>query len=192
MTTGVELVKSFEGGDLHDICEACESAIEDGGGFGWLTPPPRQILEAYWKGVLLVPERALYAARLDGVICGSAQLFRPPANNQAQAFAAQLQSAFIAPWARGHRLAREITLAVEAGAREGGFDVLTLDVRETQEAAITLYESLGFVRWGSNPKYARVDGKFIAGHYYYKDLTAASVTDGAGASGAGIGDTVPS
>lgn len=190
MTTGVELLRSYEGGDLHDICEACESAIEDGGGFGWLTPPPRQVLEAYWTGVLLVPERTLYAARLDGVICGSAQLFRPPANNQAQAFAAQLQSAFVAPWARGHGLAREITLAVEAGAREGGFDVLTLDVRETQSAAITLYESLGFVRWGSNPRYARVGGKFISGHHYSKDLTAETELDGA--SGGGLGDTVPS
>jgi ribosomal protein S18 acetylase RimI-like enzyme len=192
MTTAVELLNSYEGGDLHDICEACESAIADGGGFGWLTPPPRQVLEAYWKGVLLVPERTLYAARLDGVICGSAQLFRPPANNQAQSFAAQLQSAFIAPWARGHGLAREITLAVEAGAREGGFDVLTLDVRETQDAAITLYESLGFVRWGSNPHYARVDGKYIAGHYYYRDLTAASEPDQAGTAVSGIGGTVPS
>src|SRR5256885_5362883 len=27
-------------------------------GFGWLKPPPGQVLENYWKGVLLVPERS--------------------------------------------------------------------------------------------------------------------------------------
>ena len=48
--------------------------IIEGGGFGWLKPPPRQVLENYWKGVLLVPERRLVVGRLDGIIAGSAQL----------------------------------------------------------------------------------------------------------------------
>ena len=172
MDTGVEILTVLEGADLHDLCEACEAAIRDGGGFGWLTPPPREALETYWRGVLLVPERTLFVARLDGVVCGSAQLSRPPPNNQAQAFAAQLHSAFVAPWARGHGLARALTLAVERSARAQGFAVLGLDVRATQHAALKLYERLGFIRWGTNPKYARVGGRFIAGHYYYKDLTA--------------------
>ncbi len=170
MKAVIETCGAFEGSDLYDLCEATEAAILDGGGFGWLKPPRRQVLEAYWKGVLLVPERTLFVARLDGVICGSAQLLGPAPNNQAQAFAAQLQSAFVAPWARGHGLARGLTLAVEEAARKAGVGVLTLDVRSTQEAAVALYESLGFVRWGTNPKYARVKGRLIAGHYYYKDL----------------------
>jgi hypothetical protein len=37
-----------------------------------------------------------------------------------------------------------------------------------------------------------VDGKFIAGHYYYRDLTAASEPDEAGTAVSGIGGTVPS
>ena len=60
--------------------------------------------------------------------------------------------------------------AVEAAAREEGFAVLNLDVRATQEAAITLYEHLGFRRWGTHPRYARVDGRTVAGHFYVKDL----------------------
>ena len=73
---------------------------------------------------------------------------RPPRNNEAQAFAAHLMHSFIAPYARGHGLARMLTLGVEERARELGYHVLNLDVRETQEAAIRLYESLGFIRWG--------------------------------------------
>ena len=67
--------------------------------------------------------------------------------------------AYIAPYARGHGLARMLTIGVEERARELGYHVLNLDVRETQEAAIRLYESLGFVRWGVHPDYALVRGR---------------------------------
>ena len=53
----VERLTQYSGTDLDDLCEATESAILEGGGFGWLKVPPRQVLENYWKGVLLVPER---------------------------------------------------------------------------------------------------------------------------------------
>ena len=77
---------------------------------------------------------------------------------------------FIAPYARGHGLARMLTMGVEERARELGYHVLNLDVRETQEAAIRLYESLGFVRWGVHPDYALVRGKSVRGFFYYKRL----------------------
>ncbi len=51
-----------------------------------------------------------------------------------------------------------------------GYEVLNLDVRETQTAAIALFESLGFVRWGEHPAYARVKGRFIKGFFYTKLL----------------------
>ena len=60
--------------------------------------------------------------------------------------------------------------AIEEAAREAGFRVLNLDVRETQTPAIAMYEARGFVRWGTHPHYALVDGAFIAGHFYTKDL----------------------
>jgi ribosomal protein S18 acetylase RimI-like enzyme len=166
----VERLTRFGGNDLDDLCEATEAAIEVGGGFGWLKPPRRHLLESYWKGVLLVPERQLFVARLDDVIAGSAQLTRPPRNNEAQAFSASLQSVFVAPWARGHGLGRALVEAVERAAREAGAAVLNLDVRATQEAAIRLYEALGYERWGTHPCYARVNGAIVPGHYYYKRL----------------------
>ena len=170
VTTAVERLRAFEGTDLEDLCEATVAAIEDGGGFGWVKAPARRVLENYWNGVLLVPERALFAARLNGTICGSVQLVAPPRNNEAQAFAAQLTGNFLAPWSRGHGLARRMVEAVEDAARVAGFAILNLDVRETQEAAIGLYEAIGFQRWGTHPAYARVAGKVIEGHYYYKRL----------------------
>ncbi len=173
-STEVERLSELCKGDLHDLCDAAEAAIQDGGGFGWLSPPDRHAMEAYWKGVLLVPERALLVARLDGTICGSAQLQRAARNNEAQAKVGQLTTFFLAPWARGYGMARQLVEAVEETARGFGLKVLNLDVRESQERAIQLYESLGYVRWGSNPHYALVDGKWMTGYYYYKDLTVAS------------------
>ena len=170
-TTVVEHLEAFGGTDLDDLCDAAEAAIKGGGGFGWLSAPPRHIMENYWRGVLLVPERRLFVARLDRTICGSAQLARPPRNNEAQAFTAQLMSNFIAPWARGHGLARQLVVAVEDGARAAGYTILNLDVRDTQTAAIQLYESLGYVRWGTHPCYARVEDAVVPGHFYYKRLT---------------------
>jgi ribosomal protein S18 acetylase RimI-like enzyme len=166
----VERIETFTEEDLHALCESTHAAIIEGGGFGWVRPPERRALESYFRGLLLVPERQVFVARLDHTIVGSAQLVRPPRNNEAQAFAAQLMHSFIAPYARGHGLARLLTLKVEEAARATKFQLLNLDVRETQQAAIRLYESLGYHRWGEHPLYARVSGKPVRGLFYYKML----------------------
>lgn len=166
----VDKVTELPDEDLQQLCEAADAAIIDGGGFGWVKSPGRLALESYFRGVLLVPERQLFIARLDDVIVGSAQLVRPPRNNEAQAFSATLMHAFTAPYARGHGLARLLTRRVEEGARALGYQVLNLDVRETQAAAISLYEGLGYQRWGEHPCYARVSGQTVRGIYFVKLL----------------------
>jgi RimJ/RimL family protein N-acetyltransferase len=54
--------------------------------------------------------------------------------------------------------------------------VLNLDLRDTQKAAIGLYEGLGYRRWGTHPVYARVEGRIVPGHYYYKLLDDGSAS----------------
>jgi ribosomal protein S18 acetylase RimI-like enzyme len=166
----VERLRQFNEHDLATLCEATDAAIIDGGGFGWVNPPGRRALETYFRGVLLVPERELFVARLNGDIVGSAILVRPPRNNEAQAFAASLMHAYVAPYARGHGLARRLTRAVEERARELGYHIMNLDVRETQTAAIRLYQSMGYIRWGEHPEYALVRGQSVTGFFYYKRL----------------------
>lgn len=166
----VERLTQYSGTDLDDLCEATESAIVEGGGFGWLKVPARQVLENYWKGVLLVPERQVVVGRLDGVIAGSVQLSRAPRNNEAQSFAGTVTAAFVAPWARGRGIGHGIVIEIEELARELGLVVLNLDLRDSQRAAIRLYESLGYQRWGTHPCYARVEGRTVPGHYYFKRI----------------------
>jgi ribosomal protein S18 acetylase RimI-like enzyme len=103
-------------------------------------------------------------------------LIKPAKNNEAQAFAAHLTGLFIAPWARGQGLSRKMLDTVEKTALRQGFAVINLDVRETQEAAIQLYESAGFQLIGEHPAYARVGGKVIKGRYYYKVIDSEAVS----------------
>ncbi|CAK0777742.1 Acetyltransferase [Azospirillaceae bacterium] len=168
------IAEKLKSGDLHDLCDAADAAIRNGGGFGWVDPPPRDLMERYWRGVLVVPERALFLGRLDGVAAGAAQLVRPPRQAEAQSHACQLTMSFVAPWARGYGLARALTMAVEQAARDAGFKILNLDVRESQVNAIRLYESLGFCRWGVHPSYGMVRGQGVVGYFYYKDLSVTS------------------
>ena len=176
-TISVERLTAFKKTDLTDLCDAADAAIEAGGGFGWVRPPPRHVFESYWKGTLLIPERQVFVGRLDGTIAASAQMARPARNNEAQVFSATLMTSFVAPWARGHGLAKLVTVAVEEAARESGAHLINLDIRETQTAAIQLYETLGYTRWGVHPHYAKVDGKLIRGFFYYKFLDGQAEED---------------
>ena len=170
----VEVLDDISPLDINDLCDAAESAITEGGGFGWIDVPPRLTLETYWRGVMLVPERTLFVGRLDSVIAGSAQLVRPTKNNEAQSHSAALTTNFVAPWARGYGIGHALIQAVVDRARADSFAILNLDVRATQDIAIARYDSLGFVRWAENPHYARVGDEWVTGYYYYKVLNGES------------------
>lgn len=167
-TPSVECIEALNEADVNDLCDATDAAIEAGGGFGWVKLPSRDILERYWRGVVTMPRRILFVARLDGVVCGTCQLVRPPQNNEAQIHAIRLTTNFIAPWARGHGLAEKLLAEAENYARDAGFKVINLDVRATLLSAIKKYEAAGFVRVGEHPFYAEVDGEAVTGYYYMK------------------------
>ena len=165
-----ELCTKLSKVDLQELCDATEEAILAGGGFGWVSPPSIRRLQNYWKGVLLIPERTLIVGKLDSIVAGSVQLIKPTKNNEAQAHSCLLSTFFFAPWARGFGLAKAVFHKAEKKAKDDGFKVINLEVRETQRRAIQLYEQAGFIKYGTNPKSVFVNDKYIAGHYYYKEL----------------------
>lgn len=164
------VTEQLSAADLNDLCDATEAAIEGGGGFGWVSVPERTSLERYWQGVIAAPTRLLFVARLDGTICGTTQLILPPGNNEAQAHAVQMTTNFVAPWARGHGVARLLLETVERTARGKGYAVINLDVRSTMARAIALYESMGYVKFGEHPFSVRAVGETISSLYYYKNI----------------------
>lgn len=76
-TARVQRILALEEDDLQALCEAVDAAILDGGGFGWLQPQGRQVLERYFRGLLLVPERMLFAVRLTGLLWAGPSLSAP-------------------------------------------------------------------------------------------------------------------
>ncbi len=167
----VEILSELNKTDLADLCNITEQAINAGGGFGWLTVPPRPVLNKYWKGVSLIDNRKLIVGRLNNDIAGILQLLLQPSNNEAQQKIFQITSHFVAPWARGYGLAKTMIDKAEYIATENGANCIQLDVRETQEAAIQLFISKGYTQWGTNPNYAQINGKYIKGFYFYKKLS---------------------
>ena len=165
-----KFISTLNNADIEELCDATEDAILVDGGFGWINPPQRKKMVDYWKGVLLVPERLLIVGKIDNIICGSIQLIKPARSNEAQSHLCNLTTFFIASWARGYGLARMLIQEAEREAKKNKFTVITLEVRETQLRAIQLYEQAGFVRSGINPKSVYIDGKYIAGYHYYKEL----------------------
>jgi ribosomal protein S18 acetylase RimI-like enzyme len=171
----VELIHHYSGSELEDLCSATTEAIRDGIGFNWLEPPSMEVLEKYWRGVLVVPERSLFLGKIDNMVAGAIQLLRPGPSKQSKAFAVKIQTHFVTPWARGHGLAKELLQAAERYAILEGFEIIRLDVRSTQERAIALYESQDYHLWGILEKYERVAGLMIPGRFYWKDLRISGI-----------------
>ena len=166
----VDILEEISNTDLADLCYNTEQAIKAGGGFGWITVPPRDVLKKYWNSMLLVNTNTLIVGRLNGDIAGSMQLSFYPPNNEAQKTIARIKSHFVAPWARGYGLAKAMIDYAIVKSKENNKINIQLDIRETQTAAIQLFESKGFIRWGENPTYAFVNGNPIKGYYYYRNI----------------------
>ncbi len=167
-TTEVEHVLEFQPGDLNDLCDASDAAISNGRGLGWLDLPSREDLKSYWRGVVPMPSRDLFVARLDGVICGACQTLKPRQRNNAQTFHINIITHFVAPWALGRDLMLQLFYKAEEFAIEQEFKVINLDIRESLKETIQLYEKLGFQRYGEHPAHTIVNGKVLKGYYYTK------------------------
>jgi len=170
ITIKVETLKDISKLDLADLCNITEQAIKAGGGFGWLKVPPRETLNKYWNGLIIVQNRILIVGRLNNAIAGALQLTLQPPNNEAQKNIINITSHFVAPWARGYGLAKNMIDHAEKVAKENECSCLQLSIRETQEAAIQLFKSKGYNQWGENPNYALVDGVIIKGLYFFKNI----------------------
>lgn len=173
-TISVEKLTQIKSVDMVDLISATIDAISDGIGFNWISPPMPEVLEGYWKGVQIVPERSLFGGRLDGTLAASIQLVRPSKSKETSAFAVNIEGHFVAPWARGHGLAKALLDAAEREASKEGYSLIRLSVRKTQERALKVYRDNGYVEWGTLPYYEIVNARMVAGHFFYKKLVPVS------------------
>ncbi len=127
----------------------------------WLTP--ENMLEA-WVAVL----EGTVAGHV--ALCTTAGESGAPIWEEASGLPADrigvVAKLFVAPSARGSGLGRELVTMVCAEAREWGLHP-ALDVLDTDQGAVGLYERMGWRRVASVPvEWAKADGQRHALHYY--------------------------
>ncbi len=166
----VDVLSKLSEVDLADLCNITEQAISAGGGFGWLRVPTREILNQYWNKINEDSLTKLIVGRLNGVIAGTLQLSYEAPNIESRKNIAQIKRHFVAPWARGYGLAKSMIDFSEQKAKEDNIKSIQLAVRETQDAAVQLFSSKEYNIWGENPYYAFINGSFVKGIYFYKNL----------------------
>ena len=110
----------------------------------------------------------VFGAFLDGELVGMAGFTRmKPAREQHRG---QVWTMYVRPSARGQGLARALLERVIEHAR-GEVEVLELIVVSTNMSAVSLYERLGFKRWGLQPYALKLaDGHYTVDGYYYLPL----------------------
>ena len=170
ISISVDLLDNLSEVDLADLCNITEQAISAGGGFGWIRVPTREVLNKYWKKITDDNLNNLIVGRLNGVIAGTIQLTYEAPNIESRKNIAQIKRQFVAPWARGYGLAKSMIDFSEQKAKEENIKSIQLSVRETQDAAIQLFTSKEYKIWGENPFYAFINGSFVKGIYFYKNL----------------------
>ena len=166
----VDILKYLSEVDLADLCNITEQAINAGGGFGWLRVPTREVLNEYWRKITEDKLSYLIVGRLKGVIAGTLQLSYEAPNIESRKNIAQIKRHFVAPWARGYGLAKSMIDFSEQKAKEDNIKSIQLAVRETQDAAVQLFSSKNYKIWGENPYYAFINGSFVKGIYFFKNL----------------------
>jgi GNAT superfamily N-acetyltransferase len=157
--------------ELSQLSSLLIDAVESGASIGFMPPVGAAEARDYWRGVIASirdSSRVLLAAVEADLIQGSVQLAletRPNGNHRAE-----VMKLFVHRRARRRGLARALMAAAEATAHKLGRTLLIMDTRKGGEAE-KLCESLGYVRFGEVPGYARsVDGTLHTTAFFYRLL----------------------
>jgi ribosomal protein S18 acetylase RimI-like enzyme len=146
-------------------------AVESGASVGFMPPLAESEALEYWRGVLDAMRegtRLLLAALEDGAVQGSVQIaLEPRANGNHRA---EVMKLFVHRRARRRGMARALMEAAESTSRKLGRTLLVMDTRKGGDAE-KMCESLGYVRYGEVPNYARSgDGALHTTVFFYREL----------------------
>jgi ribosomal protein S18 acetylase RimI-like enzyme len=156
---------------LDDLADLLIDAVEGGASVGFMLPLARDEAVAYWQEVAAAMRRGnrhLLAARDGGRVVGAVQLDCAVKANARHR--AEVQRLLVHRRARRRGIGRALMQALEPLALSLGRTLLVLDLR-LDDPVQRLYESLGYVRTGVVPRYARdPDGGFNDSLFMHKEL----------------------
>lgn len=105
-------------------------------------------------------------AKEDGKIVGEASLSRLPRrmNHRGDLAVSVLKEC----WNRG--IGSQLLLEILKFAKENSFEIIDLQVRSDNKAAIHVYEKLGFKKIGGHPYFFKIDNKEVPVDYMFLNL----------------------
>jgi acetyltransferase len=167
----VSLVPERAEKHIDQLAGLLMDAVESGASVGFLPPLGKEQARAYWQEVIdaMRHDRRVLLAALDGdLIQGSVQLdLETRANGNHRAEAMKL---FVHRRARRRGLAKALMSELETVARRMGRTLLVMDTRKGGEAE-KMCASLGYVRYGEVPNYARsTNGQLHTTVFFYRQL----------------------
>jgi ribosomal protein S18 acetylase RimI-like enzyme len=153
------------------LCEILIDSVHHGGGVGFLEPLARADAEAYWQKIqrAVAEERCilLVASASDGEVVGTVQLDVDTFPNQPHR--ATVCKLLVHTSARRRGVGEALMAELEHVALEAGRWMLTLDT--ATDAAVRLYERMGWTFAGVLPRYAmNPDGSLTDTALYWKQL----------------------
>jgi ribosomal protein S18 acetylase RimI-like enzyme len=162
----IEQLNTIEG-NLNDLSVLLITTVENGASIGFLSPINITDANNYWKTVL-GPEVILLVAKSNNKIVGSIQLHL--CSKQNGNHRAEIAKLMTHPDFRRKGIGRLLMQKAEEIAKHEDRSLLVLDTREG-DPSNNLYTSLGYVRAGRIPNYAKSpNGELAATIFYYKEL----------------------
>lgn len=145
----VDRVMSLDDTGLDELHRLVHTLVLEGAALGWLQAPTRGEVDRLVRRVLSASaegDACLLLARVSGDLVGFAYWTRR--EMETEAVHADIVRVAVSSAARGHGLGRQLVEAMVAAAEQARIEILTLDVRGNNHAALHLYERLGFVEYG--------------------------------------------
>jgi GNAT superfamily N-acetyltransferase len=156
---------------LPELCALLQDAVASGASIGFLPPLAPEAAQGYWHSVLQAlraGERVLLLAERDGALAGTAQL--DLCQRQNGSHRAEVMKVMVHTATRRQGIGRALMLAIEDQARALGRPTLVLDTR-AGDSSEHLYASVGWIKAGEIPRYARNErGGLDATALYYRLL----------------------
>ncbi|HXR70443.1 GNAT family N-acetyltransferase [Actinocrinis sp.] len=148
----VAFVGKSEHGTLAAVAELIVAAAARGEALGLSAQITRPEYAGYLEKLMIDAERgdaglAIVRNTRDATVVGSAQWTRSP--YPTRRVLAELDRVVVAPGARGAGVGAALVEAIAADAQAAGVEVLMLEARGNNHAAIALYERHGFSRAGA-------------------------------------------
>ena len=157
--------------EIGPLSDLLIDAVDSGASIGFMPPITEEQALSYWREVIAAMRagRRLLLVAMEGDLAqGSVQIdLEPRANGNHRAEVIKL---FVHRRARRRGLAKALMLEVQSTARRSGRTLLLMDTRQGGEAE-RMCQSLGYIRYGEVPAYARSgNGRLDTTSFFYCQL----------------------